>query len=73
MERIRTVTASSIERANAHAILGVGQTFSNVSEALRTTSDNGTRSHASHPIETLRATTYTDESRCPSFSFLVFR
>jgi hypothetical protein len=44
-----------------------------VSEALRTTSANTTSGHASHPIETLRATTYTDESRCPSFSFFVFK
>src|SRR5687767_6076131 len=49
--RSRTHRASSSERAWPHAIFGVGHTFSNVSDALRRTSEAASVSQARRPGE----------------------
>src|SRR4026209_730768 len=65
--------ARSNESAYPQWILGVGHTFSNVSEALRKTSETTSAGHVSQLVTRCPVTRYTDESRCPSFSFLVLR
>ena len=65
-----------MENAGVKRIQGVGQTFSNVSDALRRTIESAERRYGRQPVGTLSRTAsifYTDDSRCPSFSFFVFK